>query len=105
MLENLTNVQNKIEKIITKIYKTISKKTFDIKINYISIYLKFDDFINTTTIKLITNSIYETIIKKRFIKKSKYINSLKKLMNKFERKTKIKTQNMKKIISFAMSLW
>ena len=64
-----------------------------------------NDFINATTIRLITSSTYETIKRERFIKRTKCINSLKRFVNKFERRTKVKAQNMKKITSFATSSW
>ena len=103
MIKSLTNVQYQTKKTITKAYKATSKKTLNIEINFILIHLRLNKLINATTIKLITNSTYETIIKNRFIKKSRNVNSLKKLMNRFERNIDIKTQNMKKIISFATS--
>ena len=80
-------------------------KTLNIEINSMLMHLRLNKFINATTIKLITNSTYETIIRDRFIKKSKNVNSLKKLIDKFERRTDIKTHDMKKITLFVASSW
>ena len=106
IIKNLTSVQYQIEKIITKAYKTISMKTFNIEVNSMLMHLRLNKFISATTIRLITSSTYETIIRDRFIKKSRSVNSLKKLVNRFERKTDIKTHDMKKITLFvALSWW
>ena len=105
VIKNLASVQYQIEKVITKTYRTISMKTFNIEVNSMLMHLRLNKLINATTIKLITNSTYETIIRDRFIKKSRNVNSLKKLINRFERRTDIKTHDMKKITLFVASSW
>ena len=80
-------------------------KTLNIEVNLMFLHLRLNKLINATTIRLVTSSTYETIIRDRFIKKSKSVNSLKKLINRFERRTNIKTHDMKKITFFVASSW
>ena len=103
VIKNLASVQYQIEKVITKTYKAISMKMLNIEVNSMLMHLRLNRLINATTIRLITSSTYETIIRDRFIKKSKSVNSLKKLVDKFERRTDIKTHDMKKITFFVAS--
>ena len=56
VIKSLMNVQYQIERIITKTYKAISKKTFNIEINFMFMHLRLDKLINATTIRLITSS-------------------------------------------------
>ena len=105
VIKKLASVQYQIERIITRAYKAISKKTLNIEVNSMLMHLRLNKLINATIMKLITSSTYETIIRDRFIKKTKNVNSLKKLVVKFERRTNIKTHDMKKITSFVASSW
>ena len=105
VVKSLASVQYQIEKIITRTYKAISIKTFNIEVNLMFIHLRLNKFISATTIRLITSSTYETIIRNRFIKKSKSVNLLKKLIDRFERRTDIKIHDMKKITFFVASSW
>ena len=105
VVKRLASVQYQIEKVITKAYRTTSKKTFNIEVNSMLMHLRLNKLINATTMRLITSSTYETIIRDRFIKKTKSVNSLKKLVVKFERRTNIKTHDMKRITFFVASSW
>ena len=105
IIKNLARVQYQIERVIKEAYKAISKKTLNIKVHSLFMHLRLDKFINSTTIRLITNSTYETIKKDRFNKTTRCINSLKRLENRFEKRTNIKAQDMKSITSFAVSSW